>query len=470
MTDSRTQSRAPRSDAATPAMCAYLYMVIDAAHPRSGGSRHALIDVDEIWLGRGSERRVARSGRSLALSVPDRWMSTRHARLHVEDGQWNIIDTDSKNGVRVNGAPHRKAILQDRDLVELGHTFFVFRAQQRRAEPRDLTIDAMSVPAGFATLLPDLAETFAELAKLAPSRHAIVIRGPTGSGKELAALAVHQLSSRKGDFVAVNCGALPVGLVEGTLFGHVQGAFSGAEKPQMGLIESSAGGTLFLDEIGDLPATAQAALLRALEYGVLRIGATKPITVDLRVIAATHKDLDAMARDGHFRHDLQGRLRGTLVELPPLADRREDLGLLVSNALSRPPAIDREVAFTEDAMRLLLQHAWPQNIRELVKCIEHAVLLAGHGLIDTAHLPRTVSMPTAATTTSMPTTPMSTPTSTSSGRAPPRKRRLTREQIVEQLAAHRGNVTDAAHALGVSRGSLAGLIHRYGIDAKPLRQ
>jgi transcriptional regulator with GAF, ATPase, and Fis domain len=200
---------------------------------------------------------------------------------------------------------------------------------------------------------------------------------------------VHHLSKRPGHFVAVNCGAIPATLVETELFGYKRGAFSGAVDDRPGIIRSADKGTLLLDEIGELPLSSQVALLRVLqEREVTPVGATRPVPVDVRVVAATHRRLSDLVEARTFRPDLLARLSGYTLRLPPLRDRTADLGLLISAILHRiAPAVAAHVTFSGAAARALFRHPWPLNIRELEKALETALVLSGDGPIDVAHLP-----------------------------------------------------------------------------------
>ncbi|MBA3393766.1 MAG: sigma 54-interacting transcriptional regulator, partial [Deltaproteobacteria bacterium] len=255
-------------------------------------------------------------------------------RFERERAHWLAVDAGSRNGILVNGAKQERAIVLAHDIVEAGRSFFLLRTGEPAAEPAlDL---APRTPGTLATLDPRLANAFDELRRIATSQLPVLIGGPTGAGKERVARTLHEASRRPGAFVAVNCGALPTGLVESELFGHRKGAFSGAIADQLGLVAASSHGTLFLDEIGDLPAPAQAALLRVLEeHEVRAVGATTTTAVDLRVVAATHRDLDELVEDGAFREDLIARLAGFEIELPPLAARRVDLGVMLAELV--PP-------------------------------------------------------------------------------------------------------------------------------------
>ncbi len=211
--------------------------------------------------------------------------------------------------------------------------FFMVRGAPADDGPlvRDDDAARTTQPFGLRTLLPELSESHGALARVAKkSTVPILFLGATGSGKEVLAREVHALSERKGAFVAVNCGALPLTLVESLLFGHVKGSFSGAARDEPGFVRSAEGGTLFLDEIGDLPATSQAALLRVLqEHEVIPVGATRAQRVDVRIVAATHRPLEALSETGGFRSDLLARLKGYTHRVPTLASRMPDFGVLL---------------------------------------------------------------------------------------------------------------------------------------------
>ncbi len=386
----------------TPAPQPVLVVALECDRLGAGASRHALGGVTQILLGRGREREVERrsgpAGEELLVRVPDRWMSSQHARVESSFGRWILYDAGSKNGTVVNGTAVDRAVLRDGDLIELGHTLFWFR-ERVPLLPGDeidlhITLDALTArPPGLMTLAPLYARSLGELERVARSLLPIVLSGESGTGKELLARAIHALSERPGELVAVNCGAVPDTLVESEFFGHRRGAFSGASEDRPGLVRSADRGTLFLDEIGDLPMASQAALLRVLqEREVMPVGASRPVEVDIRVVAATHRDLGAMVDRGEFRQDLYARLAGYMVLLPPLRQRREDLGLMVAALLARHaaatgcalPAIDAVAA------RALFLHTWPRNVRELDSCLMAAAILAGMEPIQVGHLPADV--------------------------------------------------------------------------------
>jgi hypothetical protein len=356
-----------RTDDATPPV-AHLFLVMECARPLAGGARWSLEGIDEVDVGRGPTRTAAREGRRLVVRVPDPSVSAVHARLLRVGAGWAVVDPGSTNGTIVDGQRVARAPLNDGALLALGSTLFTVKTA---ATPREALVNVdLDGSDATTTLLPTYARSLESLRQVMRSRLPVLLLGESGTGKEVLARAVHASSGRSGPWVAVNCGAIPETLVESQLFGHARGAFSGAVRDEPGLIRSSEGGTLFLDEIGDLPRTSQAALLRVLqEREVLSVGSTRAVRVDLRIVSATHRRVDALQGDA-FRADLYARLAGYVHELPPLRERREDMGLLVS-ALLRALAPERagRIALSVELGTAIVRHAWPLNVREL----EHAL-------------------------------------------------------------------------------------------------
>jgi propionate catabolism operon transcriptional regulator len=282
----------------------------------------------------------------------------------------------------------------------------------------------------------------------------VLIQGETGSGKELVAQALHGVSPRqRGAFVAINCGAVPESLLEGELFGHDEGAFTGARRGgRAGLIEAASGGSLFLDEIGEMPLALQTRLLRVLEEReVLRVGASTPITVDLRVIAASHVDLRTAVAEGRFRADLFYRLDVLRLRLPPLRQRREDLPALIASlqdSLRRRGLAQRELKFSAEAIVLMAAYGWPGNVRELRNLLERL-----HAQVD----PAVVEIKAALLIRLAPelsTLGSSDAAAASSGVAISTSGRPSAADLCALLQRHAGSRSAAAEALGVSRSTL----------------
>jgi transcriptional regulator with GAF, ATPase, and Fis domain len=438
-----------------------LVVVLECDAPLDGGACHLLDGASEVAIGRGATRESQREGGRLVLRFPAPSMSAAHARLVHREGAWVLEDLGSRNGTRRNGTPIERATLREGDLLELGRTLFVFHEPVAIVEgaPSDLRLGReVAVPA-FATLIPPLAEHFTEVRRIAATTLPMLLLGETGVGKEVLARAVHEASGRRGRFVAVNCGALPRDLVEAQLFGHAKGAFSGALRDHEGFVRASDGGTLFLDEIGDLPLAAQAAFLRVLqEREVMPVGTTRAVSVDLRIIAATHRALEREVEGGAFRSDLYARLAGFVFVAPPLRDRRDDVGVIVSTLL-RKVAGERapDLRLSIDAARALIAHDWPRNVRELEQALAAASALARDGEILLEHLPAAVGR----SLTTEESGPASTPLS--------REDDLLRATLVESLRAHRGNVTQAARALGKAPMQVYRWMRRFGIDPRDFR-
>jgi transcriptional regulator of acetoin/glycerol metabolism len=435
-----------KADAAAPRAVPHLIRVFAAHAPEEPPQRHALLGLDEVEIGRAPVSR--RSGSRLRVGVSGTWASERHARIVRALGRWQIEDLESKNGTWINGTRVTRSVLADRDVVEIGHTLFVYLRGIVWSEAEGADAGAVSPLDGVPTLYPELAGILGQLASIATSTTSLVICGPTGSGKEVVARSIHVASKRSGPFVPVNCGALPRELVESMLFGHRRGAFSGAVDDEVGLVRSSHRGTLFLDEIGDLPLQAQAALLRVLqEREVMAVGSTRTVPVDLRVVAATHRDLAAMVAQGTFRADLLHRLTGFMVALPPLNERPADLGLLITRILAQV-APDRIVDFHPRVARALFSYRWPGNIRELAQVIGAAVSLAGTGSITVDHLPAAMRSPSAATTA---------------------MDGIDRDRLLALLDEHRGNVRAIARALGKDPVQIRRWLRRHSLDADRFR-
>lgn len=240
---------------------------------------------------------------------------------------------------------------------------------------------------------PAMHEVTEIIKQIAPSRSTVLITGESGSGKEIAAQAIHQLSRRNGPFVAVHCAALPATLLESELFGHERGAFTGAVEQKKGRFELAGSGTLFLDEIGEIDPQVQVKLLRVLETRTFeRVGGTEPIHSDARLIAATNRDLYKMVQEGTFREDLFYRLDVVNIKMPPLREREEDIPILVKKFLDHFATENNRETMTisQEAMEILTQYPWPGNIRELRNCIERMVVLSRENHLDISDVPRNI--------------------------------------------------------------------------------
>ena len=303
---------------------------------------------------------------------------------------------------------------------------------------------------------PAMRRIFDILPQIADSDSTVLIEGASGTGKELVARAIHDLSPRReGRFVAVNCGALPDTLLESELFGYKAGAFTDARKDKLGRIALADGGTLFLDEIGDVSAAMQVRLLRVLQERTIEpLGATDPINVSIRVLAATNKDIDRLVRKGTFREDLYYRMNVVRLALPTLQDRREDIPLLVDHFLDKFNRLHgKEVAaLSPEAMAVLMEHAYPGNVRELENIVEHAFVLCRGAIIHTAHLPA----------------PLHQSPDTASGESTGLTlRAIEAMHIANALRRHGGNRKAAAAELSIDPSTLFRKAKRLGIALPP---
>ncbi len=411
--------------------------------PGQPPARYSLAGLDRLDLNRGDARGAVRATHAgahvLTLALSDARMSGKHARISRLGGSWILEDLESKNGTWIGNQRVTRHTLADRDAIVVGHTALVFRTRGGEAGDTDRLPEA---PLGLATMSPVLAARFAELLTAAASNVPIELTGESGTGKELVAQAIHRASRRKGRFVAVNCGALAATLIEAELFGHKKGAFTGAGDERTGLVRSADHGTLFLDEIAELPPAAQPALLRVLQEGeVLPIGADRPVAIDVRIVTATHRNLDADVDANRFRADLRARLLGVQVSLPPLRERPEDLGHLISSLLAKI-APGRTLVFAGDAIAALYAYAWPSNIRELERSLAAAAAVA-RDRIELAHVPANVRTPRSAG---------------------PENDDALRDLLIAAIARHAGNLAAVARELGKDRTQIRRWMKRFGLS------
>src|SRR5713101_5772932 len=305
----------------------------------------------------------------------------------------------------------------------------------------------------------------AQIERVAPTETRVCILGESGTGKELVARTLHARSQRKaGPLITLNCAAVPVELVESELFGHEKGAFTGAASRHVGKFEQAQGGTLFLDEIGDMPAAMQAKLLRVLEEGEIeRVGGGAPVKVDVRVLVATHRNLEALVREGKFRQDLYHRIFVFPVVLPPRRERREDSRLLVEH-FSRQLAEQngwKPVSFSPEAIRELQLYNWPGNIRELRNAVERILLFATSDGIDAAAIHTAVpqaTLPGQASSTS------------ATGGLAERVETYERDQVLAELKRQQFHITNTARALGLERSHFYKKCQQLGIDLEAAKK
>jgi transcriptional regulator of acetoin/glycerol metabolism len=376
------------------------------------------------------EQGVVTLGRSrgVDLLIDHTSVSRRHARLHLDGESVEIEDLRSRNGTRVRGtplAPGERRPVAPGDVIDLGQVMLAIHAP---------------APSGEADGFGGDTERLVE--RVARSNISVLLSGETGVGKEVTAERIHRLSSRAHRrFVAVDCAALPEGLIENELFGHEKGAFTGAQTAKPGLLELADGGTVFLDELGEIPLAVQAKLLRVIEQReVLRVGGLKPRPIDVRFIAATHRDLRDEIAAGRFRQDLYFRLNGITVHLPPLRERKAEIASLAAQFLDES-AGERRLSLSGEAIARLERHHWPGNVRELRNVINRALLLASGPAIRTQDI----------VFDELPASPESAPADDERGR------------ILAALEACAGNQTRAAGLLGISRNTLMARLSAYGL-------
>lgn len=377
------------------------------------------------------------------ISISDPRVSRLHVRIGWDGrgGVHRLGDAGSSNGSAVNGQPVTSAALAPDDVIRVGDTLAVYETTARMTLVRE------------------------RAARGAASPLSVLLQGETGTGKEVLARFIHDQSGRQGPFVPVNCATLPRELIAAELFGHTRGAFSGAKDARPGLFVSAAEGTLFLDEVGELPLELQPSLLRALQQRAVRpVGGDREIPVNTRVVAATNVDLERAVQDGLFRADLYARLAEVTLELPPLRERRSEIMPLMHHFASE---CELELNLTPDAAESLLLWDWPYNVRELESFTRSfAAVGPKDGRLDTRYLRETKPQmlePVARRHTNGEGTPATGDT------ASPRSSSPDREALKQALAAHRGNVSSAAKAMGKPRAQIYRWLKFYGLKAQDFR-
>jgi DNA-binding NtrC family response regulator len=327
--------------------------------------------------------------------LPEEAVSRYHCKIVQDDSAYVLVDLDSTNGTFINGVRIREGFLRPGCTVEVGQRKLVFNAREERVE---ITPSAADRCVDIIGQNGRMREIYAIIEKIAPTATTVVIEGETGTGKEVVAQSIHKLSRRAGGpLIIFDCGAVPPNLIESELFGHEKGSFTGAVMTRQGLFEMADGGTLFLDEMGELPLDLQPKLLRCLEQReVRRVGAAKPSRVDVRIIAATNRNLEEEVAAGRFRQDLYYRLSVVRLQLPSLRERPDDIPLLVTHFLKNqrynrgPDGAPKVSGIAPDALRALQGYSWPGNVRELVNVVERAVSFCDGPMISLADLPEPV--------------------------------------------------------------------------------
>jgi len=439
------------------------------------------IDADVVTIGREPDNTVPLCETSV---------SRNHARLERQTGGIVLTDLRSTNGTLVNGRRISRHLLSEQDVVRIGDSVFRFASAGARlysayriTGEKDLAVcpphgivDPLLVGGMQIDLVLD------QVAKVARTTLSVVVHGESGTGKELVARELHRWSRRQGAFQAINCAAIPANLLESELFGYRRGAFTGAVQDKIGLVQAAHRGTVFLDEIGDMPLDAQAKLLRVLQQReVTPVGATNPIAVDVRFVAATHRELDVLVAEGRFRGDLLARLREVSIGIPQLRERREDLALLVRTFLRKLVAADVEVGL--GYMLALSHYDFPYNVRELESAVRLSVALAQGKPLDVVHLPTIIQRSLeaqrdhearpASGSQSAPRVEVSLtstlPNDDIEASADDRRFAPSEPVLRALLSKHGGNVAAVGRELGKERMQVHRWMKRYGITPDDYR-
>ena len=387
----------------------------------------------EVTLGRHPDRDIC---------LEDASISRHHAAFLAEGDHIQVRDEGSHNGTFLNGQRLTgEVLLTDGDIVRAGTSLLMkvpdiieYRGWPSQAE------------AGPLMGGPSMAAVRERIELLAPLNSHVLVKGESGTGKDLAARSLHQASGRQGRYVAINCAALSESLFEAEVFGARKGAFTGATADRMGLLQAADRGTLHLDELGELPQAMQPKLLRAVEQGeFIPLGSSQPVRVDLRVVSATNGDIEREVAEGLFRRDLYHRLRGSFLEMPPLRDRLGDIVVLALHHLTTSP-VGEGTRFHPGTLFLerILLNPWPGNVRELFRTLDEAMVearLAETDKLAPEHLPPTASLAHDSAF----------------------------EPVRRALTESGGNVNDAAAVLRVSRGQIYRMLKEMGIKASSFR-
>jgi DNA-binding NtrC family response regulator len=434
----------------------------------------------DAGLVRDVEAQVIRIGarRGNDVQLTDSKVSGLHCEIRLDDRGYRLRDLDSTNGTYVSSLRINDVYIQPGAQIALGGTRMKFEPLGDSVEIELADTDRFGSMIGRSIKMREL---FARLDKLAKTDTTVLVTGDTGVGKELVAEALHDSSPRKdGPFVVLDCGSIPPNLIESELFGHERGAFTGATNSYAGAFERAHGGTVFLDEIGELPLGMQPKLLRVLERKeVRRVGGAKTIEVDVRIVAATNRDLGVEVNRGRFREDLYYRLAVARIHVPPLRERKDDLPLLIEHILATTPG-GETAQIAQETIDLMMKHDWPGNVRELRNVIERAVLLAESP--DSEDALRRAPPPSPKSEPSITVTPSQTATSSEASMTVPvdvtipfkhAKQNVIsefeRRYISRLLAQHDGNISAAARAAGIDRMSIHKMLHRLGL-ANPGRE
>lgn len=385
------------------------------------------------------------------LNLPDESLNERHARIEFKGFGYLLRDLRSNLGTFVNEVPVTEAYLHEGDIIKLGQQSFLFSIH-RKTQTQLQGI-------GLSSKNPNWNMELSSLGNIAKTDFPVLILGPSGTGKEVLANAIHNNSRRgKKPFVTVNCSALTETLVESELFGHCKGSFTGASSDRKGAFEMANEGTLFLDEIGDLPFSLQAKLLRAIENQEIRpVGAERTYKINVRVIAATHQDIKRKIQTGQFRSDLFYRLNVVTITPPALKDRMEDFDDLLYLFCRQ-----QKVRISVPALEKLRQHSWPGNVRELKNFVARASAYYPNTYIEVDHLEKLIEV--------LPITNVEVVLQEFKQTDLPAMKELEKQLILKRLAMNLGNQRKTSQDLGIPKSTLHDRIRNYGIDLKQFQK
>ncbi|PKN59170.1 MAG: Fis family transcriptional regulator [Deltaproteobacteria bacterium HGW-Deltaproteobacteria-14] len=408
--------------------------------------------------------------------VDDDTVSRYHCRVFQEEDAYLIQDLTSTNGTFVNRVRIREAYLKPGCTITAGKTDLRFQSLDERVEIQPVNRDRLGSIVGKSLRMREI---FGILEKIAPTGVTVIIEGETGTGKEVVARTIHEASHRdKKPFVVFDCGAVPENLIESELFGHEKGSFTGAIMARQGLFEIAQGGTIFLDELGELSLDLQPKLLRALEQReIRRVGSNKPIKIDVRVIAATNRNLAEEVKAGRFREDLFYRLSVVRLILPPLRERKEDLPLLARHILSRgnfnkdTEGLTRVKGVAREALDAMMNYHWPGNVRELVNVVERACAYTDSEYVTLEDLPEQISGIGIVRRRPSPEALTSRDKIEKASEKPFKEAKeewvssFERDYIVNLLKRNSFNISHAAREADIDRKYFRKLMKKYGIEA-----
>lgn len=447
-------------------------------NPGSDDNRELQLDQRRFTIGSKEDNEV---------TLDDDTVSRRHCRIAHQDDSYVVEDLGSTNGTFINGVRIQKAFLEPGSILAVGNSRIEFNPVDEEVSIEPSSDEQFG---GIVGKSVEMREIFGILERIAPTDATVVIEGETGTGKEIVAQTIHERSPRSDEpFVVFDCGAVPESLVESELFGHEKGSFTGAVMSREGLFEMAEGGTIFLDELGELSPDLQPKLLRVLEQReIRRVGSNKPIPIDVRVVAATNRNLEEEVEAGRFREDLFYRLSVVRLVLPPLRDRTEDIPLLVPHFLetrdfNRDTEGDQKLSsIADDALAALSDYRWPGNVRELVNVIERACSFSSSDTLELEDLPEYISGIEGSGVMASP--PGHVDDEQLQWTNVPRKAKLRekpfkeakdewisafeRDYLTELLIRHDGNISQAAREADIDRKHFRTLMKKHDIEADEL--